>query len=149
MAHVTEFHSGHRYFYETDEVAGDTSPSSSTALVSDLTAENPSSALTIVDHSPANRPPRGKWQCRICEDMFDSQECVKQHCMSLTSHQFHRYSCTHCKKTFHKMETLQRHCQDEHNSEVKMKYFCGLCDLSFNVEDAFLTHYKEALTKQS
>lgn len=142
MAHVTEFHSGHRYFYETNEVAGDTLPSSSTALVSDLTAENPS-AITIVDHSPANSPLRGKWQCRICEDMFDSQECVKQHCMSLTSHQFHRYSCTHCKKTFHKMETLQRHCQDEHDNEVKMKYFCGLCDLSFKVEDAFLTHYKE------
>ncbi|XP_055261850.1 E3 SUMO-protein ligase ZNF451-like isoform X2 [Moschus berezovskii] len=143
MAHVTEFHSGHRYFYETDEVEGDTLPSSSTVLVSDLAAENPSSAITIVDHSPANSPPRGKWQCRICEDMFDSQECVKQHCMSLTSHQFHRYSCTLCKKTFHKMETLQRHCQDEHNSEVKMKYFCGLCDLSFDMEDAFLTHYKE------
>ncbi|XP_070312833.1 E3 SUMO-protein ligase ZNF451 isoform X5 [Odocoileus virginianus] len=142
MAHVTEFHSGHRYFYETDEVEGDTLPSSSTALRSDLTAEKPS-AITIVDHSPASGPPRGKWQCRICEDMFDSQECVKQHCMSLTSHQFHRYSCTHCKKTFHKMETLQRHCQDEHDSEVKMKYFCGLCDLSFNMEDEFLTHYKE------
>ncbi|KAJ1068525.1 hypothetical protein K5549_005221 [Capra hircus] len=41
------------------------------------------------------------------------------------------------------METLQRHCQDEHDNEVKMKYFCGLCDLSFKVEDAFLTHYKE------
>ena len=142
MAHVTEFHSGHRYFYETDEVEGDTLPSSSTALRSDLTAENPS-AITIVDHSPASSPPRGKWQCRICEDMFDSQECVKQHCMSLTSHQFHRYSCAHCKKTFHKMETLHRHCQDEHDSEVKMKYFCGLCDLSFNMEDEFLTHYKE------
>ncbi|XP_043762939.1 E3 SUMO-protein ligase ZNF451 isoform X6 [Cervus elaphus] len=142
MAHVTEFHSGHRYFYETDEVERDTLPSSSTALRSDLTAENPS-AITIVGHSPASSPPRGKWQCRICEDMFDSQECVKQHCMSLTSHQFHRYSCTHCKKTFHKMETLHRHCQDEHNSEVKMKYFCGLCDLSFNMEDEFLTHYKE------
>ena len=142
MAHVTEFHSGHRYFYETDEVEGDTLPSSSTALRSDLTAENPS-AITIVDHSPASSPPRGKWQCRICEEMFDSQECVKQHCMSLTSHQFHRYSCTHCKKTFHKMETLHRHCQDEHDSEVKMKYFCGLCDLSFNMEDEFLTHYKE------
>ncbi|KAB0363716.1 hypothetical protein FD754_007872 [Muntiacus muntjak] len=142
MAHVTEFHSGHRYFYETDEVEGDTLPSSSAALRSDLIAENPS-AITIVGHSPVSSPPRGKWQCRICEDMFDSQECVKQHCMSLTSHQFHRYSCTHCKKTFHKMETLHRHCQDEHNSEVKMKYFCGLCDLSFNMEDEFLTHYKE------
>uniref|UniRef100_A0A8C9E5U8 E3 SUMO-protein ligase ZNF451 n=1 Tax=Phocoena sinus TaxID=42100 RepID=A0A8C9E5U8_PHOSS len=143
MAHVTEFHNGHRYFYETDEVEGDTLPSSSTTLVSDLTADNPFSTITILDHSPATSPPSGKWQCRICEDMFDSQECVKQHCMSLASHQFHRYSCAHCKKTFHKMETLYRHCQDEHDNEIKMKYFCGLCDLIFNVEEAFLSHYKE------
>nr|XP_044632843.1 E3 SUMO-protein ligase ZNF451 isoform X1 [Equus asinus] len=143
MAHVTEFHNGHRYFYETDEVEGETLASSSTMLVSNLTAKNPSSTITITDHSPANRPPRGKWQCRICEDMFDSQECVKQHCMSLASHQFHRYSCAHCKKTFHKVETLYRHCQDEHDNEIKIKYFCGLCDLIFNVEEAFLSHYKE------
>ncbi|XP_064453804.1 E3 SUMO-protein ligase ZNF451 isoform X3 [Mirounga angustirostris] len=143
MAHVTEFHNGHRYFYETDEVEGETLPSSSTTLVSNVTAETPSSTITIIDHSPANSPPRGKWQCRICEDMFDSQECVKQHCMSLASHQFHRYSCAHCKKTFHKVETLYRHCQDEHNNEIKVKYFCGLCDLIFNVEEAFLSHYKE------
>ncbi|XP_036105112.1 E3 SUMO-protein ligase ZNF451 isoform X4 [Molossus molossus] len=143
MAHVTEFHSGHRYFYETDEVESETLPSSSTTLGSNLTAENPSSTITIIDHSPSNSPPRGKWQCRICEDMFDSQECVKQHCMSLASHRFHRYSCAHCKKTFHKIETLYRHCQDEHDNDIKVKYFCGLCDLTFNVEEAFLSHYKE------
>uniref|UniRef100_A0A8C0Z1A7 E3 SUMO-protein ligase ZNF451 n=1 Tax=Canis lupus familiaris TaxID=9615 RepID=A0A8C0Z1A7_CANLF len=143
MAHVTEFHNGHRYFYEMNEVEGETMPSSSTTLVNNVTAKNPSSTITIIDHSPANSPPRGKWQCRICEDMFDSQECVKQHCMSLASHQFHRYSCAHCKKTFHKVETLYRHCQDEHNNEIKIKYFCGLCDLIFNVEEAFLSHYKD------
>nr|KAF6509218.1 zinc finger protein 451 [Rousettus aegyptiacus] len=141
MAHVTEFHNGHRYFYEMDEVESETLPSSSTTLESNLAAK--SSTITIIDHSPANSPPRGKWQCRICEDMFDSQECVKQHCMSLASHQFHRYSCAHCKKTFHKMETLYRHCQDEHDNEINIKYFCGLCDLTFNVEEAFLSHYKE------
>ncbi|XP_015414981.1 PREDICTED: zinc finger protein 451 isoform X4 [Myotis davidii] len=143
MAHVTKLHSGHRYFYETDEVESETLPSSSTTLGSNLTVKNPSSTIPIVDHSPSNSPPRGKWQCRICEDMFDSQECVKQHCMSLASHQFHRYSCAHCKKTFHKIETLYRHCQDAHDNEIKIKYFCGLCDLTFNVEEAFLSHYKE------
>ncbi|XP_012504180.1 PREDICTED: zinc finger protein 451 isoform X2 [Propithecus coquereli] len=143
MAHVTEFHNGHRYFYEMDEVEGETLPSSSTTLVSNLTANKPSSTITIMDHSLANNPPRGKWQCRICEDMFDSQECVKQHCKSLASHRFHRYSCAHCRKTFHKIETLHRHCQDEHDNEIKIKYFCGLCDLIFNMEEAFLKHYKE------
>ncbi|XP_077018270.1 E3 SUMO-protein ligase ZNF451 isoform X3 [Tamandua tetradactyla] len=144
MAHVTEFHNGHRYFYEMDEVVeGGILPSSSTTLVSNTTVKKPSLAVAIIDRSPANSPPRGKWQCRICEDMFDSQECVKQHCMSLASHQFHRYSCAHCKKTFHKIGTLYRHCQDEHNNEIKIKYFCGLCDLIFNVEETFLNHYKE------
>ncbi|PNJ23829.1 ZNF451 isoform 4 [Pongo abelii] len=142
MAHVTEFHNGHRYFYEMDEVEGETLPSSSTTL-GNLTANKPSSAITIIDHSPANSSPRGKWQCRICEDMFDSQEYVKQHCMSLASHKFHRYSCAHCRKPFHKIETLYRHCQDEHDNEIKIKYFCGLCDLIFNVEEAFLSHYEE------
>uniref|UniRef100_A0A8C5P106 E3 SUMO-protein ligase ZNF451 n=1 Tax=Jaculus jaculus TaxID=51337 RepID=A0A8C5P106_JACJA len=140
MAHVTEFHSGHRYFYEVDEMESETLPSSS--VVSNLSTNKPST-VTIVDHCPADSPARGKWQCRICEDMFDSQEGVKQHCMSVASHQFHRYSCAHCKKTFHKVETLYRHCQDEHNNEIKIKYFCGLCDLTFNIEEAFLSHYKE------
>uniref|UniRef100_A0A8C9M116 E3 SUMO-protein ligase ZNF451 n=1 Tax=Piliocolobus tephrosceles TaxID=591936 RepID=A0A8C9M116_9PRIM len=142
MAHVTEFHNGHRYFYEMDEVEGETLPSSSTTL-GNLTANKPSSAVAIIDHSLANSSPRGKWQCRICEDMFDSQEYVKQHCMSLASHKFHRYSCAHCRKPFHKIETLYRHCQDEHDNEIKIKYFCGLCDLIFNVEEAFLSHYEE------
>ncbi|XP_013361289.1 PREDICTED: zinc finger protein 451 [Chinchilla lanigera] len=141
MAHVTEFHNGHRYFYEVDEIEDETLPSSS--MVSNLVANKAPSAVTVVDHFLTNSPPRGKWQCRICEDMFDSQESVKQHCMSLASHQFHRYSCAHCRKTFHKIETLHRHCRDEHDSEIKIKFFCGLCDLIFNVEEAFLTHYKE------
>ncbi|XP_004580537.2 E3 SUMO-protein ligase ZNF451 isoform X1 [Ochotona princeps] len=140
MAHVTEFHNGHRYFYETED---ETLPSCSVVPVNNWTDNKPSSTITIIDHSPANSPPKGKWQCRICEDMFDSQECAREHCMSLSSHQFHRYSCAHCRKTFHKIETLYRHCQDEHDSEIKIKYFCGLCDLVFNVEEAFLKHYKE------
>ncbi|XP_021012522.1 E3 SUMO-protein ligase ZNF451 isoform X3 [Mus caroli] len=144
MAHITEFHSGHRYFYEMDEEEEEEEeamPSSS--VESHLNADKPPSPIAVVDHCPANSPPRGRWQCRICEDMFESQECVKQHCMSLTSHRFHRYSCAHCRKTFHKVETLYRHCQDEHDSEIMMKYFCGLCDLIFNKEEEFLSHYKE------
>nr|XP_048286376.1 E3 SUMO-protein ligase ZNF451 isoform X2 [Myodes glareolus] len=141
MGHITEFHNGHRYFYEIDEVEEKALPSSS--AVSHLDADKPPSPITVVDHCLTTSPPRGRWQCRICEDMFDSQECVKQHCMSLSSHQFHRYSCAHCRKTFHKVETLYRHCQDEHDNEIKMKYFCGLCDLIFNREEAFLSHYKD------
>uniref|UniRef100_A0A7N4P4D8 Zinc finger protein 451 n=1 Tax=Sarcophilus harrisii TaxID=9305 RepID=A0A7N4P4D8_SARHA len=108
---------------------------------SSLTASMP--VLQSPSKSPPKSPPRGKWQCRICEDMFDSQESVKHHCMCLTSHQFHRYSCDHCKKSFHKIETLYRHCQDQHENDIKIKYFCGLCDLTFDVEEAFLSHYKD------
>ncbi|KAM5257095.1 E3 SUMO-protein ligase ZNF451 isoform 2-T2 [Ctenodactylus gundi] len=145
MAHVTEFHNGHRYFYEVDEIEDETLPSSSKE--NNLTINKSSSPITIVDSLPENSLPKGRWQCRICEDMFDSQECVRQHCMSLASHQFHRYSCAHCRKTFHKIETLYRHCQDEHDNEIKTNYFCGLCDLIFNVEEAFLNHYKEHHSK--
>ncbi|KAL1771398.1 E3 SUMO-protein ligase ZNF451 isoform X1 [Sigmodon hispidus] len=141
MAHITEFHTGHRYFYEVDEVEDEALSSSS--VVNHLNADKPPSPITVVGHCLTDSPPRGRWQCRICEDMFDSQECVRQHCMSLTSHQFHRYSCAHCRKTFHKIETVYRHCQDEHDNEIKFKYFCGLCDLIFNKEEAFLSHYTD------
>ncbi|XP_023557060.1 E3 SUMO-protein ligase ZNF451 isoform X2 [Octodon degus] len=141
MAHVTEFHNGHRYFYEVDEIEDETLPSSS--VLSNSPATKPPSTVPVVEHSLAHSPPRGKWQCRICEDMFESQERVRQHCMSLASHQFHRYSCAHCRKAFHKIETAHRHCQDEHDGEIKIKFFCGLCDLVFNVEEAFLSHYRE------
>ncbi|KAM8998935.1 E3 SUMO-protein ligase ZNF451 isoform X4 [Sarcophilus harrisii] len=147
MAHVTEYHRGHTYFYEQDAEEEESLPSSSKALMSSptnrssLTASMP--VLQSPSKSPPKSPPRGKWQCRICEDMFDSQESVKHHCMCLTSHQFHRYSCDHCKKSFHKIETLYRHCQDQHENDIKIKYFCGLCDLTFDVEEAFLSHYKD------
>ncbi|XP_051853150.1 E3 SUMO-protein ligase ZNF451 isoform X4 [Antechinus flavipes] len=147
MAHVTEYHRGHTYFYEQDAEEEEPLPSSSKTLMSSptnrssLTSNMP--VLQSPSKSPPKSPPRGKWQCRICEDMFDSQESVKHHCMCLTSHQFHRYSCDHCKKSFHKIETLYRHCQDQHENDIKIKYFCGLCDLTFDVEEAFLSHYKD------
>ncbi|XP_036622751.1 E3 SUMO-protein ligase ZNF451 isoform X6 [Trichosurus vulpecula] len=147
MAHVTEYHRGHTYFYEQDAGEEEPLPSSSKTLMS--SPVNRSSLSTIMPvlqsppKSPPKSPPRGKWQCRICEDMFDSQESVKHHCMCLTSHQFHRYSCDHCKKSFHKIETLYRHCQDQHDNDIKIKYFCGLCDLTFDAEEAFLSHYKD------
>ncbi|XP_027708757.1 E3 SUMO-protein ligase ZNF451 isoform X5 [Vombatus ursinus] len=143
MAHVTEYHRGHTYFYEQDAEEEEPLPSSSKTLMSSPVNRSSLSTIMPVLQSPPESPPRGKWQCRICEDMFDSQESVKHHCMCLTSHQFHRYSCDHCKKSFHKIETLYRHCQDQHDSDIKIKYFCGLCDLTFDVEEAFLSHYKD------
>ncbi|XP_043860396.1 E3 SUMO-protein ligase ZNF451 isoform X3 [Dromiciops gliroides] len=143
MAHVTENHRGHTYFYEQDAGEEEPLPSSSKTLMSSPVNKSSLPVLQSPPKSPPKSPPRGKWQCRICEDMFDSQESVKHHCMCLTSHQFHRYSCDHCKKSFHKIETLYRHCQDQHDNDIKIKYFCGLCDLTFDVEEEFLSHYKD------
>ncbi|XP_007484208.1 E3 SUMO-protein ligase ZNF451 isoform X7 [Monodelphis domestica] len=147
MAHVTEYHRGHTYFYEQDAGEEEPLPSSSKTLMnSPVNRRGLSTIMPVLQSppkSPPKSPPRGKWQCRICEDMFDSEESVKLHCMCLTSHQFHRYSCDHCKKSFHKIETLYRHCQDQHDNDIKIKYFCGLCDLTFDVEEAFLSHYKD------
>ncbi|NXU04214.1 ZN451 ligase, partial [Buphagus erythrorhynchus] len=93
--------------------------------------------------SPESGPVVGKWQCRICEEMFESEESVKQHCMSLESHAFHRYSCGLCRNHFRKVGTLQRHFQEHHDQEVQTQYFCGLCgNLFFNTEEEFLIHYK-------
>ncbi|XP_027744468.1 E3 SUMO-protein ligase ZNF451 isoform X6 [Empidonax traillii] len=94
--------------------------------------------------SPERSPVAGKWQCRICEEMFESEESVKQHCMSLESHAFHRYSCGLCRNHFRKVGTLERHFQEHHNQETQTKYFCGLCGhLFFDTEEEFLIHYKE------
>ncbi|XP_028921186.1 E3 SUMO-protein ligase ZNF451 isoform X1 [Ornithorhynchus anatinus] len=135
MTHATEFHSGHGFFYEHEALEDDPLPTSSETLGNNL-------AISHLNQHPRG-PPHGKWQCRICEDMFDSEELVQQHCRSLESHRFHRYSCGHCKKCFHKLETLYRHCQDQHGQEIRIKYCCGLCDLSFDLEEEFLNHYED------
>ncbi|XP_027551825.1 E3 SUMO-protein ligase ZNF451 isoform X6 [Neopelma chrysocephalum] len=94
--------------------------------------------------SPERSPIAGKWQCRICEEMFESEDSVKQHCMSLESHAFHRYSCGLCRNHFRKVGTLERHFQEHRNQETRTKYFCGLCGhLYFDTEEEFLIHYTE------
>ncbi|XP_077668773.1 E3 SUMO-protein ligase ZNF451 isoform X2 [Eretmochelys imbricata] len=141
MAHVTEFHGGHSYYYEQEALENEPMASSSDTLcnISKWEEHLPSP----VDQSLERSPILGKWQCCICEEMFESEDSVKQHCMSLGSHQFHRYCCGLCKKHFHKAETLYRHCQEQHSQEIQVKYFCGLCgDLFFDVEEEFLVHYK-------
>ncbi|NXT26712.1 ZN451 ligase, partial [Syrrhaptes paradoxus] len=143
MGHVTEFHGGHSYYYEQEAVEDEPMPSASdTACISTDGRED--CVPSPMELSPEKSPVRGKWQCRICEEMFESEECVKQHCMSLESHAFHRYCCGLCKNHFRKLGTLQRHFQEHHNQEIQTKYFCGLCgNLFFDTEEEFLIHYKE------
>ncbi|XP_061846486.1 E3 SUMO-protein ligase ZNF451 isoform X2 [Colius striatus] len=143
MGHVTECHGGHSYYYEQEALEDEPMPSASdTACIPDGERQDGLS-------SPGELPPDtscllGKWQCRVCEEMFDSEDSVKQHCMSLESHAFHRYSCGLCRNHFRKVGTLQRHFQEHHNQEIQTKYFCGLCgNLFFDTEEEFLVHYKE------
>uniref|UniRef100_A0A8C3IDF8 Zinc finger protein 451 n=1 Tax=Chrysemys picta bellii TaxID=8478 RepID=A0A8C3IDF8_CHRPI len=142
MAHVTEFHGGHSYYYEQEALENEPLASSSDTLCN-ISIKWKERLPSPVDQSLERSPILGKWQCCICEEMFESEDSVKQHCMSLGSHQFHRYCCGLCKKHFHKVETLYRHCQGQHSQEIQVKYFCGLCgDLFFDVEEEFLIHYK-------
>nr|XP_013807836.1 PREDICTED: zinc finger protein 451 isoform X1 [Apteryx mantelli mantelli] len=143
MGHVTEFHGGHSYYYEQEALEDEPMPSASGTVCSSST-ERKDCIPSPVELSPERSPVLGKWQCHICEEMFDSEDSVKQHCMSLESHAFHRYCCGLCKNHFRKVGTLQRHCQEHHNQEIQIKYFCGLCgNLFFDTEEEFLIHYKE------
>uniref|UniRef100_A0A8V0XC46 Zinc finger protein 451 n=1 Tax=Gallus gallus TaxID=9031 RepID=A0A8V0XC46_CHICK len=144
MRHVTEFHGGHSYYYEQEALEDEPMPSASdTVYISK--DEKKDSIPSPMEISPEKSPRLGKWQCHVCEEMFESEDSVKQHCMSLESHAFHRYCCGLCKNHFRKVGTLQRHFQERHNGEVKIKYFCGLCgDLFFDTDEEFLIHYKES-----
>lgn len=143
MGHVTEFHGGHSCYYEQEALEDEPMPSvSDTACIS--VDEKRDCIPSPVELSPEKSPVLGNWQCRICEEMFGSEESVKQHCMSLESHTFHRYCCGLCRNHFRKLGTLQRHFQEHHNQETETKYFCGLCgNLFFDTEQEFLIHYKE------
>ncbi|XP_066850877.1 E3 SUMO-protein ligase ZNF451 isoform X2 [Anser cygnoides] len=143
MRHVTERHGGHSYYYEQEALADEPMPSvSDTACI--YTGERKDCTPSPIELSPEKSPILGKWQCRICEEMFESEDSVKQHCMSLESHAFHRYCCGLCKSHFRKVGTLQRHFQEHHKEEIQIKFFCGLCgNLFFDKEEEFLIHYKE------
>uniref|UniRef100_A0A8C5RDZ9 Zinc finger protein 451 n=1 Tax=Laticauda laticaudata TaxID=8630 RepID=A0A8C5RDZ9_LATLA len=144
--HVTGLHDGHNFYFEKDTAEDEiTVPSDSQydtwikqeGQTSSLIELSPDQTQMEVDESPS------QWQCKICEEIFNSEDSVKEHCKSLESHHYHRYSCGLCKMTFRKMETLQRHCQGKHNNVVQIKYFCGFCgDLFFDGEEEFLLHFK-------
>ncbi|KFO86695.1 Zinc finger protein 451, partial [Buceros rhinoceros silvestris] len=142
MAHVTEFHGGHSYYYEQEAPEDEPMPSASDAACISA-GERKDCIASPVELSTEKSSIQGKWQCRICEEMFESEESVQQHCMSLESHAFHKYCCGLCRSRFQKVGTLQRHFQEHHNQEIQTKYFCGLCgNLFFDTEEEFLVHYK-------
>ncbi|XP_069462277.1 E3 SUMO-protein ligase ZNF451 isoform X2 [Ambystoma mexicanum] len=144
MAHVAECHSGHTYYY--DHEVQEEEPSPSTSKEVEQASLDPQLSASVP--SPLGSA-GGKWECSICEELFDSEESVQQHCRSLGTHQFHKVCCDICKMRFHRVERLYRHCQDQHSGEVKVKYVCGLCEeLYFVVELDFLNHYTVVHSKE-
>ncbi|KAK6489867.1 E3 SUMO-protein ligase ZNF451 [Huso huso] len=142
MSHVMDFHSGHGFYYEKEVLEEVPSPSTSKSSTtfseqSGSTGQTPTPSPAISDPAPS-----GKWLCRICEELFVSKQAVYNHCKDMNSHRFQKYVCGHCKQRFLKVETLYRHFQDEHEGEIDVKYFCGLCDgLQYDTEEEFLNHY--------
>ncbi|KAM5163038.1 E3 SUMO-protein ligase ZNF451 [Mantella aurantiaca] len=134
LVHIIDCHGGHSFYYD-QEVLEEQYTTSKIEMISEIQER---------DTSPSpQQSDEGSWQCHICEEMFDTEETVLKHCKSINIHQFHKYCCDTCKKTFHKMDTLLRHCQLQHNGDIQVKYFCGLCnDLYLDEEAAFLDHFE-------
>ncbi|MGH0143201.1 UNVERIFIED_CONTAM: hypothetical protein FKN15_078196 [Acipenser sinensis] len=148
MSHVMDFHSGHGFYYEKEVLEEVPSPSTSKSSAtfseqSGSTGQTPTPSPAISDLAPS-----GRWLCRICEELFVSKQAVYNHCKDTNSHRFQKYVCGHCKQRFLKVETLYRHFQDEHEGEIDVKYFCGLCDgLQYDTEEEFLNHYQSYHSK--
>ncbi|XP_051775088.1 E3 SUMO-protein ligase ZNF451 isoform X1 [Erpetoichthys calabaricus] len=144
MSHIIDCHGGHSFYYEQEVEEDDPQPSTS--------------SCTSAAHEDNNRVPivqscdqkgdqgttlSGKWQCRICEELFDSETSVTDHCKKPEKHSFQKYCCGTCKQRFLKVETLYRHFEDMHNGDINIGYFCGLCDsLLFDTEEEFSDHYQ-------
>lgn len=138
LSHVSEAHSGHTYFAEREvpkELATviDAKPSTSSEVRS-------SSKSTVQQTSSVKA--KQTWMCRMCEDIFDSEADVREHCSDVSAHSFQRFICGHCPQKFFKESTIRRHCANEHNGQIKSSHFCGLCEsMPFESEGEFLEHY--------
>lgn len=133
--HVSQDHAGHTYVTElelAEELAAtvDAQPSTSRASTSRVNA------------APVQQ--ERSWMCRMCEDVFDSEEAVLEHCGDASSHSFQRFACGHCPQKFFKESTVRRHCAHEHGGRMESFHFCGLCDsMHFESEGEFLEHYRQ------
>ncbi|XP_042189516.1 E3 SUMO-protein ligase ZNF451 [Callorhinchus milii] len=161
MAHIGERHSGHTYYYiqgpgeeeeegERGESPMDFEPSGPSQPAPGVKPEV--EGVRLEPGPPVTGPPsptpdlhspsEGAWQCALCGEMFESEESVARHCGAVGSHQFHRYSCGLCGQRFHLAEMACHHCMEQHAGQVRVKYFCGLCDdVVCDCEQEFLRHY--------
>ncbi|XP_017214398.1 E3 SUMO-protein ligase ZNF451 isoform X2 [Danio rerio] len=132
MAHVSASHQGHNYYEERED----------SGSVIDQISAKPSTSKECEPIRSVSPKKTESWLCRMCEDLFDSEKLVRKHCGDLSSHSFQRFACGHCPQKFFKDSTLRRHCANEHNGDVALRYFCGLCDsMLFDTENEFQVHY--------
>lgn len=139
LSHVAEHHRGHAYFTEQEM------PEELPAIFD----AQPSTSRASTSHfNPAPLTEGQSWMCRMCEDVFDSEEDVLEHCGDVSSHSFQRFMCGHCPQKFFKESTVRRHCANEHAGQIKSFHFCGLCDsIQFECEGEFLDHYRSLHSK--
>ncbi|KAI4900987.1 hypothetical protein NFI96_032984, partial [Prochilodus magdalenae] len=143
LSHVGVAHHGHTYYQEREDVVEKLLDGPS-QKPSTSTAERRPKATPHV--TPAKREER--WLCRMCEDLFDSEAAVHKHCRDVNSHSFQRFACGHCPQKFFKESTLRRHCANEHDSQLLLRYFCGLCDsMLYDSEQEFQEHYANLHSK--
>ncbi|XP_030011607.1 E3 SUMO-protein ligase ZNF451 [Sphaeramia orbicularis] len=145
LLHISEAHRGHTYFTEQqvqEDAAAfdDAKPSTSGKFTPhsqpEVTAQQSSAEVSSSRQEQS-------WMCRMCEDIFETEEAVHKHCSDMSSHSFQRFICGHCPQKFFKESTVRRHCMNEHNGQIKSSHFCGLCDsMQFESEGEFIDHYK-------
>lgn len=141
LSHVGVSHQGHTY-YEEREKTKDEILSCPSRKPSTMVESRPAASTSHDTRSKA------RWLCRMCEDIFDSEAVVLKHCSDVTSHSFQRFACGHCPQKFFKESTLRRHCANEHNNQLLLRYFCGLCDsMLYDSEKEFLEHYASLHSK--
>ncbi|KAM9344840.1 E3 SUMO-protein ligase ZNF451 [Symphorus nematophorus] len=148
LSHVSEDHSGHTFFTEQEV------PEELTTVIDDKPSTSSqysiSSKSTVQQSTVETSSLKAEqtWMCRMCEDVFDSEEDVHKHCSDVSSHSYQRFICGHCPQKFFKESTVRRHCMNEHSGQIKSAHFCGLCDsMQFESEGEFLEHYKSLHSK--
>ncbi|XP_068183154.1 E3 SUMO-protein ligase ZNF451 isoform X2 [Antennarius striatus] len=148
LSHLSQNHSGHTYFSEQE--VSEEAFTTFEAKLSNSKLNSFSIPSTVKQETVEKSPLKTEqtWMCRMCEDVFDSEDDVRQHCSDVSSHSYQRYMCGHCPQKFFKESTIRRHCMNEHDGQIKSHHYCGLCDsMQFESEGEFLEHYERVHSK--
>ncbi|XP_059471705.1 zinc finger protein 665-like [Neocloeon triangulifer] len=96
---------------------------------------------TEVDLKEHLRNTHQKYQCKDCEELFDSKEAAEKHAVSP-----HNIPCLHCKETFASRSLLNAHTEVEHIT--KKPFVCLDCGLDFAAKTSLRVHMKNHTGKR-